>query len=488
MAFAGSPFPGILGSEKPCKQGNAQLMSYLTKDLGAVRLGELASHVPVIGPGEVTVESPVGPFPEDYGAWIYNESWVFCERKRRSLSSSHSYWGSSVLSPETTRRKRVTGAISTSRPSHIRVQANEGLVEVTCDGLCPSVNSFLRRRYGRDANSPLIMSAYLAGCLYAIRLATLADSRPLLVQRNNYVDIDKSAGDIVASKNGYLRVATGIYKGSLASSDHTKSPSKIKDLMENIPHDPSLSMPRTEPDPSNRNARIRCEIVSGRLGLRLLEARCPEFPVLGHSFLHLSGTMSVQCRSIRQQLEKKGRRSSVYANIAVSRSLSSYQATTHAQQKPYLTYPSLRGNRLSFRPYSNGEGYENDVLHWKPIFMLSDFYGHNDMDMLEMIQSSTRALLLFDGHQHQISIDAHPARYWSGGSQNGTLFLLASISLFSLRDGLCQDGNWPDQLDEPATALFNLTESLWIERTDSIRLGKSETLDEAFRIPNHVPS
>lgn len=44
-----------------------------------------------------------------------------------------------------------------------------------------------------------------------------------------------------------------------------------------------------------------------------------------------------------------------------------------------------------------------------------------------------------------ISNDTHPAQYWSGESQNGTVFMLASISFSALRNGHCHDDNRLDQ-------------------------------------------
>ncbi|KAF8137536.1 glycoside hydrolase family 27 protein [Boletus edulis] len=95
----------------------------------------------------------------------------------------------------------------------------------------------------------------------------------------------------------------------------------------------------------------------------------------------------------------------------------------------------------------------------------TDFYGHNDMDMLE--SASKESLEILTNHEviainqdpvvgtsispfrwginpNYVSNKTHPAQYWSGESQNGTIFMLINT------------------LDEPATMFFNLTESPWI--------------------------
>ncbi|KAH7926149.1 glycoside hydrolase family 27 protein [Leucogyrophana mollusca] len=127
----------------------------------------------------------------------------------------------------------------------------------------------------------------------------------------------------------------------------------------------------------------------------------------------------------------------------------------------------------------------------------SDFYGHNDMDILEVgngpltyeeskshftawalmksplligtdLATATEATLEILKNPEIIAInqdpvvgtsispfrwginpdwvsnDTHPAQYWSGESQNGTVFMLLNT------------------LDEPATMFFSLTESPWI--------------------------
>ncbi|KAG6377411.1 glycoside hydrolase family 27 protein [Boletus reticuloceps] len=127
----------------------------------------------------------------------------------------------------------------------------------------------------------------------------------------------------------------------------------------------------------------------------------------------------------------------------------------------------------------------------------TDFYGHNDMDMLEvgngdltyeetkthftawalmksplliglhLESASEESLEILTNHEviainqdpvvgtsispfrwginpNYVSNKTHPAQYWSGESQNGTIFMLINT------------------LDEPATMFFNLTESPWI--------------------------
>ncbi|KAF8551645.1 glycoside hydrolase family 27 protein [Imleria badia] len=127
----------------------------------------------------------------------------------------------------------------------------------------------------------------------------------------------------------------------------------------------------------------------------------------------------------------------------------------------------------------------------------TDFYGHNDMDMLEIgngnlsyeetkthftawalmksplflgldLESASKESLEILTNPEIIAINqdpvvgtsispfrwginpdyvsnaTHPAQYWSGESQNGTVFMLINT------------------LDEPATMFFNLTESPWI--------------------------
>ncbi|KAI6040914.1 glycoside hydrolase family 27 protein [Pisolithus marmoratus] len=127
----------------------------------------------------------------------------------------------------------------------------------------------------------------------------------------------------------------------------------------------------------------------------------------------------------------------------------------------------------------------------------NDFYGHNDMDMLEIgngdltfeeakthftawalmksplligtdLESTSKETIEILTNREIIAInqdpvvgtsvtpfrwginpdfvsnDTHPAQYWSGQSQNGTVFMLINT------------------LDEPASMTFNLTESPWI--------------------------
>ncbi|KAI5997493.1 glycoside hydrolase family 27 protein [Pisolithus albus] len=135
---------------------------------------------------------------------------------------------------------------------------------------------------------------------------------------------------------------------------------------------------------------------------------------------------------------------------------------------------------------------QNSFYSWA-----SDFYGHNDMDMLEIGNgnltyeeskthftawalmksplligtdlevASNQTIEILTNREiisinqdpvvgtgvtpfrwginpNYISNDTHPAQYWSGESQNGTVFMLINT------------------LDEPATMFFNLTESPWI--------------------------
>ncbi|KAI6146879.1 glycoside hydrolase family 27 protein [Pisolithus tinctorius] len=135
---------------------------------------------------------------------------------------------------------------------------------------------------------------------------------------------------------------------------------------------------------------------------------------------------------------------------------------------------------------------QNSFYSWA-----SDFYGHNDMDMLEigngnltyeeskthftawalmksplligtdLETASDQTIEILTNREiiainqdpvvgtgvtpfrwginpDYISNNTHPAQYWSGESQNGTVFMLINT------------------LDEPATMFFNLTESPWI--------------------------
>jgi len=135
---------------------------------------------------------------------------------------------------------------------------------------------------------------------------------------------------------------------------------------------------------------------------------------------------------------------------------------------------------------------ENSFISWA-----SDFYGHNDMDILEVgngdltyeeakshftawalmksplligtdlsratdetieILSNSEIIAINQDsvvgtsitpfrwgiNRNWVSNDTHPAQYWSGETQNGTVFMLLNT------------------LNEPATMFFNLTESPWI--------------------------
>ncbi|KAI9066864.1 glycoside hydrolase family 27 protein [Trametes sanguinea] len=153
---------------------------------------------------------------------------------------------------------------------------------------------------------------------------------------------------------------------------------------------------------------------------------------------------------------------------------------------------------------------QNSFIAWA-----SDFYGHNDMDILEVgngdltfdetkthftawalmksplligtdlstVSDANLAILKNEEilaisqdpvvgtsvtpfrwgiNPDWVSNSTHPAQYWSGESQNGTVFMLINT------------------LDEPADMFFNLTESPWI------RAGRQYSV--RVRLPTHLPS
>jgi hypothetical protein len=58
--------------------------------------------------------------------------------------------------------------------------------------------------------------------------------------------------------------------------------------------------------------------------------------------------------------------------------------------------------------------------------------------------------------------DTHPAQYWSGPSQNGTVFMLVRISAPPRSWSKLTQGDQINTMDEPSDLLFFLTESPWI--------------------------
>ena len=77
-----------------------------------------------------------------------------------------------------------------------------------------------------------------------------------------------------------------------------------------------------------------------------------------------------------------------------------------------------------------------------------------------------------------VSNSTHPAQYWSGESQNGTIFMLVSIHTLvrhSMASHILITRTQINTLDEPADMFFSLTESPWIRagRQYSVRVSSA---------------
>ncbi|KAF5375716.1 hypothetical protein D9615_009345 [Tricholomella constricta] len=166
----------------------------------------------------------------------------------------------------------------------------------------------------------------------------------------------------------------------------------------------------------------------------------------------------------------------------------------------------------NWRVLSSIINQSNSFIAWA-----SDFYGRNDMDILEVgngdltfdeskshftawalmrspllistnLATASKETLEILKNQEIIAINqdpvvgtsitpfrwginrywtnngTHPAQYWSGESQNGTVFMLVRLVPFDSHSIIPSDPNIPqlNVLDHPADMTFNLTESPWI--------------------------